>query len=492
MFNGTLTTYIAGTTTLSTTWQDQALTIANTNPIVLDARGECVLWLDSSVQYKFVLKNIFGVTQWTQDNISGAVSNLTGIFTKFTDLAASTGAGLVGFIQSGAGAVARFVQAKLRAMLLDRNDFAAVGDFTAAAAAAPTTPTLDGSGNFGAKITPLGEQAQLNLSAAVQTVAAGPRDALLYRAATSVTVSRKFAVMGGFRYRGQYTRGRAPMFPMPASTEATCSPSGLGSEATFRTENWYAAFATANAGDAAAVVLTMPFLRVGSVAGSVVTLNRAGEGVHTVTAQTYAWTTANNLAGVECLVISEGGGWSGRTTTITANTAGTVTLAAIGALAFGDFLLPAPPGKTHYVYLASFYMDTMEVRNIYDSGTIAKGKMIYITTPNIGTGAFAAPGQIMNCAGYICPLATAVILDSSTLLSTSSPGTLEEYYDPDGSTHIVQTCRTFKTYTSSTGVVFDNVQVPFLYYQKFNYYNAGDLAVTRTSGQLNITGWIEP
>ena len=52
LVNGTLTTYLAGSTTLTTTWQDLALTGANTNPIVLDSRGECILYLDSTKSSK--------------------------------------------------------------------------------------------------------------------------------------------------------------------------------------------------------------------------------------------------------------------------------------------------------------------------------------------------------------------------------------------------------------------------------------------------------
>jgi hypothetical protein len=127
MVGGTLTTYIAGTTTLVTTWQDQALLTANTNPIVLDARGECVLWLDSAIQYKFVLKNALGITQWTQDNISGAVTVFTGIFTKASDLAASSGASLVGYLPGGVGTVARTQESKSREIITPE-DFGAVGD----------------------------------------------------------------------------------------------------------------------------------------------------------------------------------------------------------------------------------------------------------------------------------------------------------------------------------------------------------------------------
>lgn len=124
MVGGTLDTYIAGSTTPATTWQDSALTIANTNPISLDARGECVLWLDPAVVYKFVLKNAQGVIQWTQDNISNPAALANSLR---ADLAASSGASLVGFLQAGAGAVATTVQSKLRECVSVR-DFGAVGD----------------------------------------------------------------------------------------------------------------------------------------------------------------------------------------------------------------------------------------------------------------------------------------------------------------------------------------------------------------------------
>jgi hypothetical protein len=88
-----------------------------------------LLWLDSTKSYKFVLKNAGGVTQWTQDNISGAasVASLTGIFTKVADLAASSGASLVGYLPAGTGAVATTVQTKLRESVSVK-DFGAVCD----------------------------------------------------------------------------------------------------------------------------------------------------------------------------------------------------------------------------------------------------------------------------------------------------------------------------------------------------------------------------
>ena len=142
MVNGALETYLAGTSTPATTWQDQALSIANTNPITLDSRGECVLWLDSTKAYKFILKNAGGVVQWTQDNVSGAAS--------LHGLAASDGSAQIGYAPAGTGAVATTVQAKQRetvsvfdfmtaAQIADVQSGAATLDVTAAIQAALNT-----------------------------------------------------------------------------------------------------------------------------------------------------------------------------------------------------------------------------------------------------------------------------------------------------------------------------------------------------------------
>jgi polygalacturonase len=122
--NGTLTVTLTNTTTPTNTWQDSALTVLNTNPITLDSRGECVLWLDSAVTYRLVLKNSAGVTQWTVDNISGGASYA---YILETLLAASGGSAKVGFLQAGTGAVPTTVQAKLRESVSVK-DFGAVGD----------------------------------------------------------------------------------------------------------------------------------------------------------------------------------------------------------------------------------------------------------------------------------------------------------------------------------------------------------------------------
>jgi len=73
---GLLYTYAAGTTTPLATYTDSTGNFANTNPIVLDSRGEANVWLDSA-SYKLALYTSAGVLIWTVDNISTNGSNLS-------------------------------------------------------------------------------------------------------------------------------------------------------------------------------------------------------------------------------------------------------------------------------------------------------------------------------------------------------------------------------------------------------------------------------
>ncbi|MFY2643711.1 hypothetical protein ACOTDF_19300 [Achromobacter insuavis] len=79
LVGGRLYTYINTTTTPLTTYQDAAGTIANTNPIILDSRGEAVIFLESGRVYTFVLKDSNDALVWSQDSISGAVSGSSGV-----------------------------------------------------------------------------------------------------------------------------------------------------------------------------------------------------------------------------------------------------------------------------------------------------------------------------------------------------------------------------------------------------------------------------
>jgi hypothetical protein len=68
---GLLYTYEAGTTTPLATYTDSTGNFANTNPIVLDSRGEANVWLGAAI-YKFALYTSAGVLIWTVDNINGS------------------------------------------------------------------------------------------------------------------------------------------------------------------------------------------------------------------------------------------------------------------------------------------------------------------------------------------------------------------------------------------------------------------------------------
>lgn len=76
---GLLYTYEAGSTTPLATYTDSTGVSANTNPIVLDSRGEANVWLDAA-SYKFALYDSTNVLIWTVDNINGSTfaSNATG------------------------------------------------------------------------------------------------------------------------------------------------------------------------------------------------------------------------------------------------------------------------------------------------------------------------------------------------------------------------------------------------------------------------------
>lgn len=77
--------YEPGTETPADTWQDEAMTTPNTNPVVLDARGEALIWGNGT--YRQVVTDRFGVQVWDQ-LVTTAVST--------ADLSGTGGAALVG------------------------------------------------------------------------------------------------------------------------------------------------------------------------------------------------------------------------------------------------------------------------------------------------------------------------------------------------------------------------------------------------------------
>lgn len=115
---GSVTVYLAGTTTPTNTWQNRDLDQLNQWPVPLDAAGRCTMWLDATLAYKFLLKNALGAEQFTVDNVSGAAGS----------------AAQITFIQDGTGAVIREAQDKMREWV-SVADFGAVADGTDCSAA---------------------------------------------------------------------------------------------------------------------------------------------------------------------------------------------------------------------------------------------------------------------------------------------------------------------------------------------------------------------
>ena len=73
LVGGKIETYLAGSTTLATTFTSILENVAQTNPIILNTRGEVAnpIYLTTGVKYKFVLKDSLNNVLRTVDNIEG-------------------------------------------------------------------------------------------------------------------------------------------------------------------------------------------------------------------------------------------------------------------------------------------------------------------------------------------------------------------------------------------------------------------------------------
>lgn len=108
---GTITAFEAGTSTPTAMYIDNIGTSAGTS-IALNARGEptvsgntVVIWLDTTVSYKFVLKDASAVSKWTIDSISNALALLSNTSN------ASLGDALIGMKRTFTGAIATTLHA---------------------------------------------------------------------------------------------------------------------------------------------------------------------------------------------------------------------------------------------------------------------------------------------------------------------------------------------------------------------------------------------
>lgn len=120
LVGGKLYTYAAGTTTPQATYTDSTGVTSNTNPVILNSRGEASIWCDSALTYYMELKDADDGLIWTANDVNNI--NLVTLST----FAASSGSSLIGYTV-GTGGVTQTVQTKLREYI-SVSDFGATGD----------------------------------------------------------------------------------------------------------------------------------------------------------------------------------------------------------------------------------------------------------------------------------------------------------------------------------------------------------------------------
>ena len=94
---GLLYTYAAGTSTPQATYTTSSGSIANSNPIVLDAAGRVSteIWLTAGQAYKFVLQTYAAVQIWSFDNITGVNDFSSATATNLTVTGTLTASGTI-------------------------------------------------------------------------------------------------------------------------------------------------------------------------------------------------------------------------------------------------------------------------------------------------------------------------------------------------------------------------------------------------------------
>ena len=103
---GKVYTYIAGTTTPQATFTDYTGATPNTNPIILNSRGEANIWLGGAL-YKFKLTDANDVEIWTVDYISAPTSAVSPVLSGNVIIDSDTPGPALKITQTGTGPVMR-------------------------------------------------------------------------------------------------------------------------------------------------------------------------------------------------------------------------------------------------------------------------------------------------------------------------------------------------------------------------------------------------
>jgi microcystin-dependent protein len=100
---GLIYTYQAGSSTPLATYQDNAGTIANANPIVLDSAGRVPneIWLLNGYSYKFIITSASGTSLITLDNLYGILQTAPAVTNTVPSGLIAIWSGSTGSIPSG-------------------------------------------------------------------------------------------------------------------------------------------------------------------------------------------------------------------------------------------------------------------------------------------------------------------------------------------------------------------------------------------------------
>ena len=142
LVGGKLYTYTAGTTTLQATYTDSTATTANTNPIILDSRGEANVWLGGAI-YKFVLKDADDALIWTVDNISAPTAAVSPVLSGNVTIDSNTSSPALTITQTGTGAALKVQDSAdpdVTPFLIDNTGQVGIGTATPSAALEIASP----------------------------------------------------------------------------------------------------------------------------------------------------------------------------------------------------------------------------------------------------------------------------------------------------------------------------------------------------------------
>ena len=136
LVGGKLYTYTAGTTTPQTTFTDSSGGTANTNPVILDSRGEANIWLGGAT-YKFKLADANDVEIWTVDNISAPTSGVSPALSGNVTIDTNSSSPALKITQTGTGYALRVqdsVDPDLTPLVIDNTGLLGLGTTSPAAA----------------------------------------------------------------------------------------------------------------------------------------------------------------------------------------------------------------------------------------------------------------------------------------------------------------------------------------------------------------------